>query len=309
MEPKTMFKIMFYGILIAVVLIFSVPQIEIMIEQNYYEERVDPPKNNAYAILDQDIAFIKNHLTDNFLAESKNDLIKIFFTTINSGINEFTFYCTRKYSQCFDDLEKITSEFTHFNSFIHPYNNYKYVSINYDTQGKIDLEVTRLYSSSDIKLIDERINEIWDTVVKNNMTEKQKIRAIHDYILTISTYDKERADAITNNADYFVGNNSHKANGPLIDKKAICSGYSDAMALFLFKMGIPNYHIANETHIWNYLKINNNWYHLDLTWNNPSTEDGDSIIITNYFLIATDELNRINGGVHHYDTEIYAEAK
>ena len=304
-----MFKIMFYAVLIILILIFSVPQIQVLVDGPYYEEEVDAPNNNEYAHTETHVNFLNKHFTDYFLAKEKQDLVNIIFTVLNSGVREFTFYCAQKYNNCLDDLEFIHQEFTYFNSFLHPYNNYYNITINYDSQGRIDLKIFYLYSPREIEKLNKEIKRIWDEEINEDMTKKEKIRAIHDYILITSNYDRERADAITNNADYFTDNNSHKATGPLFEKMAICSGYSDAMSLFLYKMELPNYRISNDTHIWNYVNIDNNWYHLDLTWNNPSADDGTSIIIDNYFLISSDELVELNNGAHYYDTNIYVEAR
>ena len=35
--------------------------------------------------------------------------------------------------------------------------------------------------------------------------------------------------------------------------------------------GIKNYKIASSNHVWNYVYIENNWYHLDLTWDEKNT--------------------------------------
>ena len=68
------------------------------------------------------------------------------------------------------------------------------------------------------------------------MDTKEKIKAIHDYIINTTVYDKKSADKILKGET--VLNNVHKANGPLFDGMAICGGYSDAMALFLEKLNI-----------------------------------------------------------------------
>lgn len=87
----------------------------------------------------------------------------------------------------------------------------------------------------------------------------------------------------------------------------MCSGYTDAMALFLEKMEINNIKIATNRHIWNLVALDDKWYHLDLTWDDPITDD-EQILNHSFFLIATEKLNNYNTGDHYFDIDIYKEA-
>ena len=81
------------------------------------------------------------------------------------------------------------------------------------------------------------------------------------------------------------------------------------MMIFLEKLNIKSIKVASENHVWNYVYVNNEWLHLDLTWDDPKTDDGSSIIDDTYFLISTDKLNELtvknNSDEHKYKTEIY----
>ena len=311
MEPKTLLKIIFYGTIIILVLILYVPNIDLVVDHSYYEEEVMPPIENEYAIDSDTSTFIEKHLiTDSFLAQERMDLKRAIFTTINSGTNNFTFYCAREYEDCYVDLKEITNDrrsLTYFNNFVHPYNNYHTIDVEYDSRGKIDLGVTRLYSNDEIEQLEEKVTELWEANVNEGMSKVDIIRTFHDKILNKADYDKERAEAIEEDYDLPPAN-SDKATGALLDEVAICGGYSDAMALFLYELGLKNYRISNEKHIWNYLKLDDEWLHLDLTWNNPSA-NGETIIISTYFLVDTAELESIEDGAHHYNKDIFIEAQ
>ena len=77
------------------------------------------------------------------------------------------------------------------------------------------------------------------------------------------------------------------------------------MALFLDKMNIPNIKVASATHIWNLVYLNDEWYHLDLTWDDPYTEDSTNIISHNFFLIDYEKLKAWNTEEHIFDQNIY----
>ena len=77
------------------------------------------------------------------------------------------------------------------------------------------------------------------------------------------------------------------------------------MMLFLERFKIPNYKIATENHVWNYVKVNNEWLHLDLTWDDPITNNGKNILDDSFFLITDEELKSLEKEEHNYDTSIY----
>ena len=95
--------------------------------------------------------------------------------------------------------------------------------------------------------------------------------------------------------------------GPLIEGYGLCGGYSDAMSIFLDYYNIPNFKIISENHAWNAVKINNKWYHLDLTWDDPITTSGKDVLKHDYFLINTQKLYELESIQHNFDKEVFKE--
>lgn len=60
------------------------------------------------------------------------------------------------------------------------------------------------------------------------------------------------------------------------------------------RLGIKNYKIINDEHVWNLLYLDEKWQHIDLTWDDPTTSNGKPILIHDFFLIDTSELERIS---------------
>ena len=139
--------------------------------------------------------------------------------------------------------------------------------------------------------------EIW----QDTMTTEEKIKAAHDYIINHSQYDVARSDH--NIIEY----QSDTAYGPLLQGYSLCGGYTDAMALFLNDLQLKNYKIASDSHIWNGVYLNNEWLHLDLTWDDPITSDGSNLLEYRFFLIPTDMLKFLEPQQHIYDETIYQE--
>ena len=59
--------------------------------------------------------------------------------------------------------------------------------------------------------------------------------------------------------------------------------------------------------------LDEKWQHIDLTWDDPTTSNGKPILIHDFFLIDTSELERISNKLknnqHVFDKNIYIEAK
>ena len=80
------------------------------------------------------------------------------------------------------------------------------------------------------------------------------------------------------------------------------------MSLFLDKLHVKNYRISSDTHVWNLVYVEGSWKHLDLTWDDPITDDGSNILEHEYFLISYDELKKKEDDEHDFDETIYKEA-
>ena len=302
------------SVIMLVVLVLTITyqkQIVNVIMTNYvYQKQIVLYDINQYK---RDYNFDYIQETDNFFPKNEQDLLNIFYTVLNNGWNKFTFYCDVDYENCLDDVQKISRDqyiFSNINNFVHPYNTYNKLSINYNNLGKITFDIEKLYTDKEINEINAKVDEIYNSIIRDNMSIREKILAIHDYIINTTTYDKERADVIQRNiTDYPFKYESHKAYGPLIQHMAICGGYSDAMAIFLNKMGIPNYKISSKDHVWNFVYMDNKWYHLDLTWDDPIVNTNEPMLVHNYFLITTKELEKDPNEQHIYSKSVFSEAK
>lgn len=259
-------------------------------------------QNNEYAS-NNNYNFVK--LVDEFNPTNKEDIKNIYYTVINSGMTDFTFYCDSKYKDCIKDVDYISNNqnlLSNINNFVPVYNSFTHIETEFDSLGKITIHIYRAYNETEIAIIKNKIEEIKKEVITEDMTDENKIKVIHDYIINHTKYDIERSD------NKVMKYKSNTAYGALIENYAICGGYADSMKLFLDDFNIPNYKISSENHIWNLVYINNNWYHLDLTWDDPVTTDGKDILEYDYFLITNEELKTMETDQHLFDATIYSEA-
>lgn len=245
-----------------------------------------------------------------FIANNKVDLLNIIYTIIDSGITEFTFHCGDQYANCQEDIEFLSNDtnyLTSINNFVHPYNSYNKLYISTNNIGKISVRYEKLYNENEISLVNAKIADIEKEIIKDDMSVIEKIRVFHNYIINTTSYDQERADKISSKIFSTNEFQSHKASGVLTNHIALCSGYTDIMAIYLNKLKIKNYKISNENHIWNALYLDGKWYHLDLTWDDPVTNNGKNILIDDFFIIDDDTLKKKDTSEHIYNEKIYSE--
>lgn len=253
---------------------------------------------------DYDFQFVQN--TDDFEPNSKQDLYNIFYTVINSGMDNFTFYCPDSYSSCLDEVEVLANDqdmLSHINNYVHPFNGFNHIETQYDSLGKVNIHIEKSYSESEIDDVEREVERLSSELIVAGDTDINNIRRIHDYIIDHSVYDSNRSDY--NDTTY----RSDIAYGPLLQGYGICGGYTDAMELFLEELGIQSYKISSEQHVWNAIYLDGEWYHLDLTWDDPVTSTGENLIEHNFFLIDTLTLLELEQTEHNFNQDIYPELK
>lgn len=85
--------------------------------------------------------------------------------------------------------------------------------------------------------------------------------------------------------------------GVFVNKKAVCSGYAKAMQYLLNMCGIECTYVTSDTHAWNLVKLEGDYYHLDVTWGDGSDTKKEKVQVgaINYdcFCITTAELERL----------------
>ena len=277
----------------------------IMQKMDDYKNVSLPSANSFYS--NTDFEFVKR--TDDFHLKNYQNILDVIYTVLDNGTDEFSFYCDDSYKECMDDFNKVSKDqvlLSTINNMVSPYNSYQRIYFRVSSYGKITMKTDKLYFSDEIDIANKKIDEFILNNINNEMNIVDKIKSFHDYLINNSVYDKESADIIENGGDTSF-TNSHKATGPLIYGKSLCSGYSDAMKLYLDKLGVTNYKISNSRHIWNLVYVNDSWYHLDLTWDDPITTTGENVLLHKFFLIDTDTLLKLDSTEHNFNPDYYPE--
>ena len=141
--------------------------------------------------------------------------------------------------------------------------------------------------------------EITDKLIKADMTDYEKIKAVHDYVIDNTRYDIEASDKFLNGEDSDA--NSFMAYGVFINQKAVCQGYAEAVQILLSLAGIESDLVIGDSrpdpeedtlvpHMWNLVKLDNEYYMLDATWDDPVGPK--DIISYEFFLIDSETLSK-----------------
>ena len=296
-----------------VILFLGILAITLVTLLNFYPEEVSDfiyniinhkeyviAKPNEY-FLDSDFSYVKNYTDD---VSNRTELMNYIYYVINTGSEYADGECTKEYKNCMEDIKTLADDettLTYINNFVHPFNSFKTISMTYNSKGEFSLTIEHVYSKEEISKINYIADNQLNKLVTDNMPTEEKIKNIHDYIINNTKYDNLKNDDI-NDTTY----KSNTAYGVLIQGYGICSGYADTMAIFLNKLGVENYKISNETHIWNLVHINGVWRHLDATWDDPISEFNANR--NTYFLISYDELLNLKDDTHSFNKNIYKEA-
>ena len=265
-------------------------------------EKIKLDKNEYY----RDYSFNYVQTTDNYKPTNRQDLLNIIYTSINSGASSFKFYCPSEFESCLQEIDNIASDremLSDINNCVHPYNSFKHIETKYDSFREVSIDMTKNYTKKDIAELNAVVDDIFNKLYKPNDTKLNNIKAFHDYIINNSSYDTDRSD---NN---IINYKSDIAYGPLLQKQALCGGYSDAMELFLEKMNIKSYKVSSEEHVWNAVELDGKWYNLDLTWDDPITDTGQDVLAHTYFMINTARLKEVATSQHNFNDSIYSELK
>lgn len=125
----------------------------------------------------------------------------------------------------------------------------------------------------------------------------QKELFIHDYIVNNCTYDVSVAET------------SSTAYSCLIDGISACEGYSKAAKLLLEKAGIECYTVSGdavnlrgetEGHMWNVVNIDGEYYHLDVTWDDPTAQDGAETLSHLFMNLSDEEISLDHFGYKNF---------
>ena len=94
-------------------------------------------------------------------------------------------------------------------------------------------------------------------LITDDMTDVQKALTMHDYLTTHVAYD--------------LTYSHYDAYSAIVGGSAVCQGYAEAYRDLMNRCGLECIVVISRSmnHAWNILKIDGQWYHVDVTWDDP----------------------------------------
>ncbi|MBP3238625.1 MAG: hypothetical protein J6M24_06070 [Lachnospiraceae bacterium] len=143
--------------------------------------------------------------------------------------------------------------------------------------GKIISEClpTYLYDKDTIRTMISDVTQVKNRIITDTqgMNDYQKAMYIFEYIIDTTVYDSQAISSHEKGVEDISIEYARNVYGTLIKKRAICEGYSKTYQYLAQSMGIDCLYITgvskNQGHAWNYVKLDGEWYGLDVTWCDP----------------------------------------
>ena len=98
-------------------------------------------------------------------------------------------------------------------------------------------------------------------------SQYEQVREVHNWLINNIEYDVN-----------LEAQEPYSIVGALTEGKAVCEGYARSFKYILDELNIPcvlvsgtgtNSNGETESHAWNYVQLNGNWYAVDVTWDDP----------------------------------------
>ncbi|MBQ8965047.1 transglutaminase domain-containing protein [Ruminococcus sp.] len=126
--------------------------------------------------------------------------------------------------------------------------------------------------------------------VNSGASDYDRLLALHDKLIEICDYDYGAYSTSDPEEIGFAGS----AYGCLIEHEAVCEGYAQAFSLVSRKMGFDSGMVCGtaggDKHAWNYVKADGQYYWLDVTWDENSTETETEFAPMHKYFLLNDEL-------------------
>ena len=142
-----------------------------------------------------------------------------------------------------------------------------------------------LYTAGTVATMRETYQQKLDEItsgVPAGATDFDKVLYLHDYFIRNYTYDHTLTirDAYT----FFT------------EKTGVCQAYMLAFIAAAGELGVTSVPVTSEVmnHAWNLVRVDGQWYHMDVTWDDCMTID--TFVSYNYFLQSGNGLSGIDAG-------------
>jgi len=237
--------------------------------------------------------------SEGMIVKTKNELADLVDAAFYNLVPKFEILLENSaYDEYFDDVD-----------FSVRHSNLGYTSSNYDYQTKVFRQEIKYFLfhqmqalifnrkaieqniTEEMRAYDIKINAILDKLIKPGMTEKQKVKAVHDYMVVSYKYDEDFEVGL-------YGTDTYAFHGLLNNGTGVCQAYAELFYLFMSYIDIECIFVGGWAdggtgeyglHAWNVVYADDGYYHVDVTFDDPLPDSGSKISY-DYFLKTDDEM-------------------
>lgn len=155
----------------------------------------------------------------------------------------------------------------------------------------------------------EQCRAVLGELITEDMTDFQKELAVHDWIVEHSSYDQ----TVHSNAGHSGRTGYRDPYGILVGGYGNCLGYSTTFQLLMDLCDVECITVVGaafdslEDHAWNMVKLDGEWYCVDVTWDDPTMGNGNtnSVVRHRYFNVTSQHMRDTD---HQWDYLYVPEA-
>ena len=187
-----------------------------------------------------------------------------------------------------DEFEVQLNDMNSLLSYVNPYTagyflNFEWTSWDQDNGYLIEFTITYLTDAKKEKKVDTFVNQFVAQYITDDMDDFHRAKAINDMIVQLATYTEQ-------------GSTEGQTVYELIQENtAVCQAYALLAYRLLVASNLDAQYVYgysdNELHAWNLVSIDDNWYHLDTTWNDVDSNEPYAISYE-YFLVNDEKLSQ-----------------
>ncbi|SET40952.1 transglutaminase domain-containing protein [[Clostridium] polysaccharolyticum] len=173
--------------------------------------------------------------------------------------------------------------------------NVKQYSLRISTNGvtsTLTFSISYRETKEQTQKVNKTIKSKLNSMNLDKVSDYQKIKKIHNFIVNRVSYDQKYT--------------KYTAYDALYKKEAVCQGY----ALLFYKMateaGIPCRIVTSASHAWNIVKLEDKWYHVDVTWDDPVSDK--PVLRYDYFLKGTKSMADVHVLNREFQTREFQKA-
>lgn len=236
-------------------------------KSKYYYYQLDDTAKTIYDKLESNIDNLKK---DNYTIDFKKQFNDLLHTSLgnynlNRSFQSALDALSYDYPELFYiDITKIAltiksssiGSLTTYTVTISPSDDHNYLCNEFNSESEVNNAITKVKNTRT-----NTINTLY------NLSDYDKVKNIHDALVNSLEYDST-----------YNKPNAHNIYGALVQKNVVCEGYAKAFKYMLDELNIENILVSGtatnttgktESHMWNYVNLNGNWYGIDATWDDP----------------------------------------